>query len=288
MRTLKLARFSDRCVFVCTFVLLRGISSDNLLTPSPIGAGRDNAQTGKTMPRPATMRKRSPSSARALPSGLVILYEDRDILVASKPAGLLTIATEAEKERTAYFILTDYVRKGYAKSRKRLFIVHRLDRETSGVLVFAKSEEAKRRLQGQWEDTAKTYLAVVHGRCEKSADTITTYLAENRNHVVYSTTDSAKGKLSHTAYKALKRAKDVSLLEVRPLTGRKNQIRVHLAGIGHPIVGDRKYGTGGDTHTRLALHARSIAFRHPFSGQTVAFEAEAPPFFNNLVGDMGK
>ena len=129
-----------------------------------------------------------------LPHGLVILYEDRDILVVDKPPGLLTIGTERDKSRTAYFILTDYVRKGCARSRNRVFIVHRLDRETSGVLVFAKSEEAKLRLQGEWSETEKKYLAVVHGQCKKSAETITTYLAENKAHVVYSTSDPDEGK----------------------------------------------------------------------------------------------
>jgi len=218
-----------------------------------------------------------------LPHGLVILYEDRDILVVDKPPGLLTIGTERDKSRTAYFVLTDYVRKGNARSRNRVFIVHRLDRETSGVLVFAKSEEAKLRLQGAWNETEKKYLAIVHGRCRKSADTITTYLAENKAHVVYSTSDPAQGKLSHTAYRVVKQAKDFALLEVDLLTGRKNQIRVHLAGIGHPIVGDRKYGNAKDPYAGLALHAQSISFRHPFSGQRLTFAAKVPEYFHKLV-----
>jgi tRNA pseudouridine32 synthase/23S rRNA pseudouridine746 synthase/23S rRNA pseudouridine1911/1915/1917 synthase len=159
----------------------------------------------------------------------VILYEDEDILVVDKPAGLLTIGTDTDKEHTAYFILMDYVRKGQAKSRKRVWIVHRLDRETSGVLVFAKSEEAKRRLQDRWEETEKKYLAVVHGNLKKKSDTMTTYLAENKARVVYSTSDHAKGKLAHTAYRVLRETKDFTLLEVDLLTGRKHQIRVHRA-----------------------------------------------------------
>lgn len=219
-----------------------------------------------------------------LPGGLSILFEDREILVVDKPAGLLTIGTQRDKSRTAYFMLTDYVRKGAARSRNRLFIVHRLDRDTSGVLVFAKSEEAKLRLQGDWSETQKQYLAVVHGRVEKTSDTITTYLAENKAHVVYSTTDPAKGKLSHTAYRVLKQTNDRALLEVQLLTGRKNQIRVHLAGIGHPIVGDRKYGGGKPVGGRLALHARSISFTHPVSGQRLSLAAEVPGYFQKLVG----
>jgi RluA family pseudouridine synthase len=230
------------------------------------------------------MRKHPTPGARLLPRGLVIVHEDRDILVVDKPAGLLTMGTDADKTRTAYFILTDYVRKGYSKSRNRIFIVHRLDRETSGILVFAKNIEAKLRLQDQWKETEKKYLAVVHGRCERKSETITTYLAENKAHFVYSTSDARKGKLSRTAYKVLKETKDFALLEVDLRTGRKHQIRVHLAGIGHAVVGDQKYGKGDRDHARLALHAGSISFKHPFSGQPVTFETKAPAYFNQLVG----
>jgi 23S rRNA pseudouridine1911/1915/1917 synthase len=218
--------------------------------------------------------------------GLVILYEDAHILVVDKPAGLLTIATEKERSRTAYSVLTDYVRKGNAKSRRRLFIVHRLDRETSGVLVFAKTSEAKFRLQEQWKarETEKKYLAVVHGRVARAADTVSTYLAENKAHAVYSTRDAAKGKPARTAYRVLKRTNNLSLLEVELLTGRKHQIRVHLAGIGHPVVGDDKYGQeNAGRLRRLALHARSLSFTHPASGERLTFEAPAPALFDRLI-----
>jgi tRNA pseudouridine32 synthase/23S rRNA pseudouridine746 synthase/23S rRNA pseudouridine1911/1915/1917 synthase len=223
-------------------------------------------------------------NAKLLPRGLAILYEDRDLLVVDKPPGLLTMGTDSDKTRTAYFILTDYVRKGYSKSRKRIFIVHRLDRETSGILVFAKSIEAKLRLQGQWNETEKKYLAVVHGCCKRKAETITTYLAENKAHVVYSTADTAKGKLSRTAYTVLKQTENFALLEINLLTGRKHQIRVHLAGIGHAVVGDQTYGIGDNGHTRLALHARSISFKHPVSGERLTFQTKVPGYFNQLVG----
>ena len=232
------------------------------------------------------MHKHSRPGSKRLPRGLAILYEDRDILVVDKPAGLLTIATDREKARTAYFILTDYVRKGYSKSRNRIFIVHRLDRETSGVLVFAKTAEAKLSLQSQWETTEKKYLAVVHGRCARESGTITTRLAENKAHLVYSTSDPKIGKLSHTAYRVLKEAKGFTLLEVRLLTGRKHQIRVHLAEIGHAVVGDQKYGKEDRDHVRMALHARSISFKHPFSGKQVAFETGVPAYFTQLVGSV--
>jgi tRNA pseudouridine32 synthase/23S rRNA pseudouridine746 synthase/23S rRNA pseudouridine1911/1915/1917 synthase len=230
------------------------------------------------------MRKPSHSKTRLLPKGLVLLYEDKDILVVDKPAGLLTVATETEKERTAHFLLTEYIRKGCGRSRKRLFVVHRLDRDTSGTLIFAKSEEAKFRLQARWKETEKKYLAVVHGKCGKSSETITSYLAEDEAYNVYSTSDIAKGKLSHTKYDVLRVTKDLSLLEVTLLTGRKNQIRVHLSGIGHPIVGDTKYGHTDDPHVRMALHARSISFKHPGTGKQLTFEAEVPDFFSVLAG----
>ena len=232
------------------------------------------------------VRKQSIPVNRLLARGLVILYEDRDILVVDKPPGLLTVGTDTDKSRTAYFILTDYVRKGCARSRNRVFIVHRLDKETSGVLVFAKSEEAKLRLQKQWPETDKKYLAVVHGKCKRRSETISTYLAENKAHVVYSTSDPAKGKLSRTAYRVLKQTKEFALLEVDLLTGRKNQIRVHLAGIGHPVVGDRKYGNAKDPCTVLALHARSISFSHPTSGQRLSLAAKVPAHFRKLIGEI--
>jgi tRNA pseudouridine32 synthase/23S rRNA pseudouridine746 synthase/23S rRNA pseudouridine1911/1915/1917 synthase len=216
----------------------------------------------------------------------VIIYEDKDILVVDKPPGLLTIGTDKEKSRTAYFILTDYVRKGQAKSRKRLFIVHRLDRDTSGLVVFAKTPEAKQFLQRHWDETSKKYLAVVHGTCEKTSETISTYLVETKARKVYSTADTTKGRLAHTAYKVLKQTEDFALLEVDLLTGRKHQARVHLAGIGHPVVGDDKYGNETGTHKRLALHATSISFTHPFSGKQVTFETIIPPYFSRLVGSL--
>ena len=216
----------------------------------------------------------------------MILHEDRDFSWWINPSGLLTMGTDSDKTRTAYFYLTDYVRKGYSKSRNRIFIVHRLDRETSGVVIFAKNIEAKVRLQDQWKDTQKKYLVVVHGQCAKTSGTITTYLAENKARIVYSTLDRTKGKLSTTGYKVLKQTKDSALLELDLLTGRKHQIRVQLAGIGHAVVGDRKYGKEDRDHARLALHARLISFKHPFIEQQLTFESQVPVYFNQLVGKL--
>jgi len=232
------------------------------------------------------MLKKKHATRKHLPRGLEILYEDRDILVVDKPAGLLTVGTETNKFRTAYYLLTDYVRKGSLKSRKRIFIVHRLDQWTSGVLIFAKSEEVKLRLQAQWKDTGKKYVAVVYGRLAPKEGVITSYLSENKAFVVYSTIDVTKGKLAHTAYKVLKETRQFSLLEITLLTGRKNQIRVHLADKGHPIVGDRKYGKTRDGYRRLALHSQSISFQHPISGAQMTFETKVPDYFNKLIDNI--
>ena len=180
------------------------------------------------------------TSKRHQPKGLPILYEDRDIIVVNKRCGLLTISNENVRENTAYYLLNDYVRKGNYKSRNRVFIVHRLDRDTSGVIIFAKNEQAKRYLQDEWKNFSKTYYTVVHGILTKKEDIITSYLIENSAHKMYSIKDPEKGKLAKTGYKVIKESKKHSLLEISLFTGRKNQIRAHLSEKGHPIVGDKR------------------------------------------------
>ena len=223
-------------------------------------------------------------SSRHHPKGLTLLYEDQELLVIVKPFGLLTIGTAQDKSRTVHAILNDYVRKGNAKSRNRAFVVHRLDRDTSGILIFAKSEPAKQFLQENWGDTEKKYLAVVYGRLLPPEGTISSYLAENSALRVFSTPDPAKGKLSTTEYRTLREAKGSSLLEINLLTGRKHQIRVQLADKGHPVLGDRKYGRGGDGHPWLALHARSLSFTQPVTGAQLTFSTAVPDYFVTLVG----
>ena len=234
------------------------------------------------------MSKKKHSTRKHLPRGVEIVYEDGDILVVNKPAGLLTVATETNKTQTAYYVLTDYVKKGVAKSRNRIFIVHRLDQWTSGVLVFAKSEEVKMRLQEQWKQTEKKYEAVVWGKMAEREGVISSYLAENKAYVVYSTRDASKGKLAQTAYRVIKEGERFSLVEINLLTGRKNQIRVHFADKGHPIVGDVKYGKKGGGYRRLALHSKSISFAHPVSGERMMFEAKVPSYFMELMREGGK
>jgi RluA family pseudouridine synthase len=229
------------------------------------------------------MVNRKPSARKHPSRGVEILYEDDDLLAVDKPAGLLTVSTPTEKVKTVQAVLTDYLRKGSLKSRKRVFTVHRLDQWTSGVLLFAKSEAVKDRLQEQWPDTEKTYLTVVHGRMTPAEGVITSYLAENARFVVYSTTDATKGKLAKTGYKTVMENDRFSLLEIDLLTGRKNQIRVQMADAGHPVAGDRKYGNAGDGCRRLALHSKSIRFSHPVSGEPVAVEAPVPAYFRELM-----
>jgi len=216
---------------------------------------------------------------------LKILHEDRDIIVVEKPCGLLTIGTDRDKSRTVHTILNDYVRKGDHRSRNRVYIVHRLDRETSGILILAKNEAAKIHLQEHWQETDKHYLAVVHGTLLQKAGTISSHLVENSALTVYSTTAAGQGKLSHTEYTVLKETRGFSLLEIHLLTGRKHQIRVHFSEKGHPVVGDRKYGKGKDSHSTLALHARSLSFTHPVNGRRMTFETGVPDFFVRLVGN---
>ena len=217
------------------------------------------------------------------PKGLTVLYEDVDIIVINKEHGLLTIGTDSQRERTAYYILTDYVKKGNAKSKNRVFIVHRLDRDTSGVLVFAKNEKAKNYLQESWAEFTKTYYAVAHGTFPEKEGVISSYLVENNEFRIFSTEDPNLGKFAKTGYKVIKESPDYSLLEIELFTGRKNQIRVHLAESGHPIAGDRIYGRKDKEVKRLALHAGSLTFNHPFSKKQMTFEAELPAYFKNLV-----
>jgi RluA family pseudouridine synthase len=212
------------------------------------------------------------------------LLEDDHLIVVDKPGGLLTVATDRDRPRTAYRLLNEYVRRGRGRSRTKVHIVHRLDRETSGVLVFAKSREAKFALQERWGETKKTYLAVVRGVPAEREGVITSLLAENAAHHVYTTDDRAKGREATTAYRVLKRTHNLALLEVDLVTGRKHQIRVHFADAGNPVIGDERYGPEDPSQPQLALHAWKISFDHPAAGGRISIEAPVPGFFRGLVG----
>lgn len=242
------------------------------------------------------------------PKGFEILHEDRDIIVGNKAAGILTVAALWEKIHTVHQALNMYVRKGQMRSSKCVFVVHRLDQATTGLLVFAKTSGVQVYLKDNWKDTVKTYYAIVHGHLAKKSDTISSYLTEDEDYMIHSTQNSSKGKLSHTEYTVIKENAKYSLLKINLLTGRKNQIRVHMADIGHPVVGDDRYGpkkidkSDGATASpssykktaasrrqnkgsskNLALHAWSIEFTHPFSKERMSFKAPVPGHFRTLV-----
>jgi 23S rRNA pseudouridine1911/1915/1917 synthase len=216
-------------------------------------------------------------------SGLKIVFEDDHIIVIEKEAGLLSIATSSEKERTAYKMLSSHVKKN--DPGNRIFVVHRLDQDTSGLMVFAKSEEVKSLLQEDWANTVmeRTYLAVVEGHVEKEKGTITSWLHETKSLTMLSSQTPANGgQKAITHYHVIKNNQYYSLLEVNLDTGRKNQIRVHMQDIGHHIVGDKKYGALVNPIHRLGLHAQALAFRHPITGEELRFKTSVPPSFLKL------
>ncbi|QJW90778.1 RluA family pseudouridine synthase [Spirosoma taeanense] len=211
--------------------------------------------------------------------GLTLLYEDAYLIIINKQAGLLSMATDKERDRTAYSILSDYTKK--ENPRNKIFIIHRLDRETSGVMMFAKSEKVQRLMQESWNATTKqrTYVALVEGVPEPPRGTITSYLRESKALIVYSSQNPDNGQLSVTNYNVLKASADYALLELELETGRKNQIRVHMQDLGHPVVGDAKYGATTDPIGRLGLHAETLSFEHPITGELMRFDAPIPKVF---------
>lgn len=230
---------------------------------------------------PMNSKRTTPGRHRL--NGLQILHEDQDILVVCKDAGLLTMSYKGDKNATAERLLTGYLRKGSNRSWIRAYTVHRLDRETSGLLIFAKSEAVQQKIKANWKAVEKHYTAVVQGSLAEKSGKFASYLAENSDQFVYSTPDAARGKWSETLYRVVKETPRFSLLDITLLTGRKNQIRVHLAEAGHPVAGDAKYGQKRDRVARLALHARTLCFPHPHHGRRMEFEAPVPAAILELV-----
>jgi 23S rRNA pseudouridine1911/1915/1917 synthase len=210
-----------------------------------------------------------------LPPALKLLFEDESLIVIVKPGRMLSMATETERPETAYAFLTNYVRRN--SPRARVWIVHRLDREASGLMVFAKTEAAKRALQSQWHEAEKRYLAVVEGHPPADQGVFTSHLDESGPYKVYSGRPSKQTRFAVTNYRVIKRNATHTLMELKLETGRRNQIRVHLADAECPIVGDRKYGPRTDRARRLGLHASSLQFKHPLSGELLQFESPLPP-----------
>jgi len=213
---------------------------------------------------------------------LNLLYEDEHLLVIEKSAGLLSVATAKETEETAFSILKRYVKKSH--HRAELHIVHRLDRDTSGIMMFAKTKEIQQKLQDNWETavTKRIYYAVVEGHVQKAEGEIVSSLKENKSLIVYSSKTPGDGQKAVTRYRVLKSNARYMLLEVSLQTGRKNQIRVHLQDIGHSIAGDKKYGASTDPLGRLGLHAGILEFFHPATGKSMHFETPVPGVMEKL------
>lgn len=214
---------------------------------------------------------------------LKIVYEDSDFIVVEKKEGLLTVTVGTNKDITAFSILKNYVKK--SSPANKIYTVHRLDKDTSGLLIFSKNRDLQHILRNNWHEivTKRTYVAVVEGRVEKDSDRIISWLTEDeiKLKAISSPRDNG-GKQAITHYKVLKATDEFSLMELELETGRKNQIRVHMEDIGHPIVGDRKYGAQTSIG-RLALHARVLEFYHPITGELMHFETEIPKEFERLL-----
>lgn len=215
--------------------------------------------------------------------GMRIVYEDASVIVIDKASGLLSIASETEKTRTAYSMLSEYVKRFDPKNL--IFIVHRLDRDTSGLMMFAKSKKIQEALQKDWNDSIieRSYVVVAEGLVENAEGTVTSWLKENKALVMYSSQTPDDGQKAVTNYRVIKSSKQFTLLEVKLETGRKNQIRVHMKDIGHPVTGDKKYGAKQNPIGQMGLHARVLSFKHPVSGKILRFDTPIPGKFLKVV-----
>lgn len=214
--------------------------------------------------------------------GFSIVFEDEHLIVIDKHAGILSVASRSEREYTAYSFLSKHVKT--QDPENKIFIVHRLDRDTSGLMVFAKSTNVQHLMQDNWRDvvTERKYIAVAEGVIPVDEGEITSYLHENAAMVVYSDQNPENGKLAKTHFKVLKRTDNFTLLEIRLDTGRKNQIRVHLQEYGYPIIDDKKYGGTQNPINRLGLHAKALGFIHPITKRPMRFETPIPRKFTRL------
>ena len=222
-------------------------------------------------------------AARQLPPGMRVLFEDEALIVIEKPTDLLSMASAKERSRTAYALLTDYARRRWRRRSERVWIVHRLDRQTSGLMVFARTAAAKRLLQAHWATSQKRYLAVVEGEPPAERGVLSSHLDESNPARVYSAPRSDRTRHAVTRYRVVTRRATRALVELTPETGRRNQLRVHLADAGCPIVGDRKYGARTDPAGRLALHATFLRVAHPRLAETLTFESPLPADLARLV-----
>ena len=237
----------------------------------PLAPGQQVEVTGDRIPKERQYR------------GMSIVFEDQHLIVIDKHAGMLSMATDREKEKTAYGMVSVHVKK--ADPSNKIFIVHRLDRETSGLMVFAKSEKIQQLLQEAWQTdvTERTYLAIIEGELKEKEGTVTSWLTESKSLMVYSSPHPGKGDKAVTHYRTIKTNGTYSLLAINPETGRKNQIRVHMKDLGHSIVGDKKYGSTVNPVGRMCLHARVLEFIHPVTREKLRFETGIPQKFLRLI-----
>ncbi|MCH5180555.1 MAG: RluA family pseudouridine synthase [Erysipelotrichales bacterium] len=215
---------------------------------------------------------------------LDIIYEDDELIAINKPSGLLSIASDREKELTAYRLLMDHVR--LTNPRNRIYVVHRIDKDTSGVLIVAKNEKLRDLLQDRWNNIVKYrgYYAIIEGSLKEKEGRIRSWLREASTNLMYSSRKPGDGKESITNYRVIKEISEYSLLDVNIETGRKNQIRVHMKDLGHNIIGDDRYGATKNPLNRLGLHAYSLEFIHPISKKMMKFEAKMPAEFVSMFG----
>jgi len=213
------------------------------------------------------------------PKKMDIIYEDKELLVVNKPSKLLTIATEKEKDHTLYHEASNYVKKQNPKNK--IFIIHRLDKDTSGIIIFAKNKQLKEAFQKNWHECAKTkeYIAIIEGHLKNKKGSIINYLAENRTYQIYDTHNPKTGKKSITDYEVLGENKNNSFVKINILTGRKNQIRVAFSSLNTPILGDKKYNSLKNPYNRLALHASKLVISHPKTKKEYIFCCKIPKEF---------
>jgi len=223
-------------------------------------------------------------------SNLPIIYEDNDLIVINKPSKLLSVPSDNEKGSTAFRMVNDYLQQ--KDKHNRAFIVHRLDEDTSGVLMFAKNDKMAKALTDgdNWNNLVKKrgYYAIVEGQLENKAGTITSYLKKNSQNLMYSSKKKGDGQYAITKYKIIEENKDYSLADVDIMTGRKNQIRVHFGDLGHHIIGDDKYGEPSNPIKRLGLHAYELDITNPFTGKLMKFKAPMPSEFSALFNKKSK
>ena len=214
---------------------------------------------------------------------LKLVYEDPYLIVVEKKEGVLSVSTEHVKERTAQHILSEYVKRKHRANR--IFVVHRLDRETSGLLMYAKDEKTQHTLRDNWQDivTDRRYVAIVEGEMERDAGSIESWITDQKYYVSSSPVDDGTGRYALTHYKTIKRANGYSLVELELETGRKNQIRIHMSEMGHPVIGDERYGSKSNPLERIGLHAFKLGFYHPVTGEHMQFETPYPAKFKSLM-----